>query len=343
MRPASAVVAIASVLSFVSAATLVLWAQIVPLKLVSTPWTPFTNAPGSPHFAADLVDAALGRVGIKTTTTIVAADFTAALLGPNFDGSAAAWKDPVRENVLLYSNAYLENRLILVARKGSDISAKTLAALKGKKVAIVGGYSYGDIESAGPAWVRTKSEEDSLTQLLHSQTDYMLTDEIVVEYLLEIYPDEAKTRLAIGTTPLISRPLHFAIRRSRPDSESIISKFNSQLVNMVSDHTYHKLLHVDWIRADINGDGIMEYIPASDLAGQKPPDHAYTLTTTSAPKPGQASTGPRFYIGGTIYTDWASVPNKYKVDDPQYRTPAVTRPASSSSSGSLPGALRRWI
>ena len=46
--------------------------------------------------------------------------------------------------------------------------------------------------------------------------------------------------------------------------ESIVSRFNAQLRGMIADHTYHRLLHVDWIRADINGDGIPEYVPQSD-------------------------------------------------------------------------------
>ena len=77
-------------------------AQTTELRLVSTAWSPFTNEPGQPRFALDLVEAGLGRVGIKTSTTIVdAAQFTSSLLSGNFDGSAAAWKDAERERTLL--------------------------------------------------------------------------------------------------------------------------------------------------------------------------------------------------------------------------------------------------
>jgi polar amino acid transport system substrate-binding protein len=99
-------------------------AQTTALRLVSTAWSPFTNEPGQPRFALDLVEAGLGRVGIKTSTTIVdAAQFTSSLLGGNFDGSAAAWKDTERERTLLFSQPYLENRLILVARRGGRIGS----------------------------------------------------------------------------------------------------------------------------------------------------------------------------------------------------------------------------
>src|SRR4029078_8370246 len=112
-------------------------AQTAQLRLVSTAWPPFTNAPKQPRFALDLVEAALGRVGITSKTVIVSApQYTASLLSSLFDGSAAAWKDPDRERDLVFSQPYLENRLVLIGRHGSDVSAKALTDLKGKRVAI---------------------------------------------------------------------------------------------------------------------------------------------------------------------------------------------------------------
>src|SRR5688500_11963871 len=119
--------------------------QATSLQLVSTSWAPFTNPPGQPRFALDLVDEALGRIGVTATTTIVGApQFTSSLLSGRFDGSAAAWRDPERERVLMFSEPYLENRLVLVGRYGVDVAIASLADLKGKRVAIVEGYSYGD-------------------------------------------------------------------------------------------------------------------------------------------------------------------------------------------------------
>ena len=91
---------------FCAAASLVLSAQpqTTSLAFVSTAWPPFTNAPGQPRFALDLVDAALGRIGATGKTAIVsAAEFTPSLLLGRFDGSAAAWKDTERERVLIFS------------------------------------------------------------------------------------------------------------------------------------------------------------------------------------------------------------------------------------------------
>jgi polar amino acid transport system substrate-binding protein len=300
-----------------AALSIVLSAQTVPLNLVSTAWPPFTNIRGQPRFALDLVEAALGRIGLTAKTTIVTpAQFTPSLLAGQFDGSAAAWKDADRERALIFSEPYLENRLVLVGQRGADVSAKALTDLKGRRVAIVEGYSYGsEIDASGPTFVRSRNEEDSLSLLLKGSVDYTLMDELVVNYMVSNYPRESGTRLQIGSTPLVMRELHFAISRSRSDAESIITRFNAQLRGMIADRTYHRLLHVDWIRADIDGDGVPEYVPLNDRVGKSEPQHIYAIFST--PKSESKEVNPGWFVGGNTYRDWASVPDSYKVINEQ--------------------------
>jgi polar amino acid transport system substrate-binding protein len=299
------------------AATLVISAQTKSLRLVSTAWPPFTNVEGQPRFALELVEAGLKRIGLTATTTIVeASQYTPAVLTGPYDGSAAAWRDPEREGALLFSQPYLENRLILVARRGSNVSAANLAALTGRRVAIVEGYAYGaEVDNAGPTYVRSRSDDDSLRMLLDSGVEYALMDDLVVQYLVSAYPQESRTRLQIGATPLVTRPLHMAIRRSLPDAQSIVDRFNAQLRAMISDHTYHRLLHVQWIRADIDGDGIPEYVAESDKAGKTQPKNAYDLFSPKALSEQVSKERERYFFGGAVYNGWSSVPDRYKVDD----------------------------
>lgn len=294
-------------------------AQTRPLRLFSTPWPPFTDVAGQPRFALDLVEAALDRIGQPSTTTIVAAgQFTTTLLGGEYDGSAAAWRDAERERLLIFSDPYLENRLVLVGRKGADVSARTLAALAGRRIALVEGYSYGpEVDNSGPVFVRAASEEEGVAKLLAGEVDYALMDDLVVQYITEHHAREAQARLALGTAPLVKRPLYLVIRRSHPDAQGIIDRFNAQLRGMIADRTYHRLLHVDWIEADVDGDGLFEYIPSDDARGVTEPKRAYSIfapredaATTTLPT--AESTQPRFYVGGNIYRDWASVPGNFK-------------------------------
>jgi len=298
-------------------------AQTTPLRLVSTAWPPFTSDSGQPRFALDLVEEALKRIGVSAKTTIVEpARFTPALLNEEFDGTAAAWRDAERERVLVFSQPYLENRLILVGRRGDDVSAAALTELKGKRIAIVEGYSYGDtLAASGATLVRSRGEEHSLALLLSNDADYVLMDELVVQYIVDHYPNEAKARLSLGSTPLVTRPLYLAVRRSRPDAGSIVNRFNAELRGMIADRTYHRLLHVSWIDADVDGDGVTERVPQSDQAGTAEPQRAYSLFSSNAPTSKPVTTQKRYYFGGHTYEDWATVPNRYKVAEPNEPDP----------------------
>ena len=286
------------------------------LRLVSTSWSPFTNAPGQPRFALDLVDEALRRVGITAETAIVdEARFAPSLLSGEFDGSAAVWKYAEREPELIYSQPYIWNRLILVGRQGSDVSATSMAALAGKRIALVAGYVYGEeVQTTdGLVIVGSTGEEDSVEKLLNGEVDYTLMDDLVVQYIISNYGEEARTRLAFGSTPLLTRSLHLAVRRSLPDAESVISRFNAELRGMIADRTYHRLFHLDWIQADVDGDGRSEYVPDLDIAVTRPPERSYMLSATGSPTT-DGTTG-RFYFDGITYEGWSNVPEQYKSPD----------------------------
>jgi ABC-type amino acid transport substrate-binding protein len=315
------------------AAAPVVLAQQAPLRLVSTVWPPFTNTAGQPRVALDLVEEALKRIGASSVMVFVEeARFTAALLSTEFDGSAAAWRDAERERVLLYSEPYLENRLVLVGRRGADVSARSLTALAGKRIVVVDGYSYGEALTggSGPVFLRSRSEEESLKKLLASEADYTLMDEFVVQYLASHYADQTRNRLQLGTTPLVTRTLHLAVRRDRPGAADLISRFNAELRRMIADRTYHRLLDLDWIRADVDGDGRLELISSSERVGTAEPTRGYDLFLTQ-PSPQSITIprdGSRFYVGGNVYENWAAVPQQYKAP---YDTEAPNPSRSTAS------------
>ena len=215
-----AVVATGLVATDATAQTTQTTSKPAALHLGSTPWSPFTNAPGKPRYAIDLVEAALKRLGVSAETAIVPeGTLTAALLEGRFDGSPALWRDPEREAKLVYSKPYLENRLVLVARRGVDVSAPALPALAGKRIALVDGYAYGDALQVprGPTYVAASTVEQSLEKVLSGDADYVLMDELVVQYLLDELPgggqDAAGHRNGAAAGP--HAPLRAAPQRAR--------------------------------------------------------------------------------------------------------------------------------
>ncbi len=296
------------------------------LRLVSTTWPPFANAPGRPRFALDLVDAAMERMGIGAQIVIMdETRLSSALLDGGFDGRAAVQavqavqadrQDEGREDAMLYSRPYLENRLILVGRRGGNVSATTLAGLAGSKVALLAGHAYAEVAGRkdGPDFVRSDSDEDSVARLLDGEVDYALMDDLVVQYLIGNHGEVARTRLVFGSKPLLTRTLHLAVRRSLPDAEAIISRFDAEVRAMMADRTYHSLLMLDWIHTDIDGDGLGEYVPYVNRTGPDPPDHIYALFLAGGPvtEPGMTR---RYYLEGNIYEGWPAVPGQYKALD----------------------------
>jgi hypothetical protein len=148
--------------------------------------------------------------------------------------------------------------------------------------------------------------------------EYTLMDDLVVQYIVSNYPKESDARLQIGSAPLVTRELYFAVRRTRVDAASIVSRFNEQVRGMIVDRTYHRLLHLDWIRADVNDDGVPENVPYDDRAGPTEPLRVYALTSGPPEAVSATARTPGFFLGGTIYADWATVPESYKEPNPRH-------------------------
>jgi len=288
-----------------------------PLRLVTTTWSPFSGAPGKPRFALDLVDAALERMGIGADTVVMDEQkLSSVLLTGAFDGSAAVRGSEARDDAMIYSQPYLENRLILVGRAGSDVSAASFVGLAGTKVALVSGHAYASVAETvgGPEFVRSISDEEGVASLLKGEVDYALLDDLVVQYLIANHGDEARTRLVFGSTPLLTRSLHFAVRRTLPGADSIISRFDAEMRTMMADRTFHGLLKLDWIRTDVDGDGLGEYVPYQDRIGPVPPTNFYELFLSDRPDMGPGMTR-RYFLDGSVYEDWSAVPARYKDPD----------------------------
>jgi ABC-type amino acid transport substrate-binding protein len=286
------------------------------LRLASDEWPPFTGDPGTSRIAIKIVHVALERAGIAAETTIVRwRDVEQGIRRGTFEGSAAMWRSDSRERDLLYSDPYLENRLVLVGRKGSDVRAKTISDLGGKRVAAVGHYAYGEeIDSAqGVYFVNGRNDQENLDKLLAGDVDYMLVDALVALYLATNQAEEATAKLEFGTTPLARRTLHFVLRRNVADADRIINAFNKELRGMFADGTFAQILQLGWIRVDIDGDGREEVVALGDRVGLVPPGSVYDVF-------GKVPTAPpekeRFVIDGKVYEGWDAIPEQYKAQGP---------------------------
>ena len=290
-------------------------AQTETLNLSSDVWPPFTNVEEEKSLAMDIVKEALNSNKINVNYTII--DFGSVMEGivsGKFDGSSALWLDKSREETLMFSDAYLQNQLILVGNKGSNVLASSFADLENKRIGVVENYAYGNAIKSGKnnQIVYGTSDQQNLERLLSGQIDYFLVDALLIQYLLKYQLNDVREFLEIGNNPLIVKSLHLAIRKDIPDADRIITEFNEAIKTMIADGSYNEILELNWVSADVDGDGKLELILSGNQAGKTAPENSYNILYSE-----QNLSADGYYVDGKMYKNWEDVPNEYKVDIPK--------------------------
>lgn len=293
-------------------------AQPSSVSLVSDIWPPFTNKLAKRAVAFDIVNTALQNVYVSTNFEITDfQDVIQSIQDRKYDGSAALWKTPEREEFLLFSDAYLQNQLILVGKKGTDVSFTDLKDLTTASVGLVEGYAYGEeiTNHNKVKWIYGINDEKNFEMLLDGELDYILVDALLIQYLLQNQEEEVKEYLAIGSTPLSIHTLHFAVHKELEGAEILINYFNREVQKMLQDGTYNKILHVDYIHVDVDGDGILELISPAETVGLTEPDFVYDVFY---PTNGSPNAQEYYIIDGKRYENWKDIPDSYKIktDEP---------------------------
>ena len=281
------------------------------LKLVSDVWPPFTDVEGKPREAIELVKAALARGGVQARFSIMTWSAAVELIeSGKADGSAAMWKSPEREKYLVFSKPYLENRLVLVGRKGEPVSFTKMSELAGKRLALTKGYAYGESVTRAPGvqLVVLGNDADCLRAVLSKQADYVLLDQLLVRHLFDFHASKAIGLIEAGEAPLVRYPLYFALRKDHPQASQIIADFDKNVEKMKADGTYNVVLNVPWIRADIDGDGIPEYVGSKKTTTKSATDplankNAYPVFVPEN-APSTMTRSPGYVIDGKTYNTW---------------------------------------
>ncbi|MCO4821244.1 MAG: transporter substrate-binding domain-containing protein [Flavobacteriaceae bacterium] len=310
--------------------SLTLLAQTETLKFAVDVWPPFANIESEKSIALDLVTEALMRSNIEVSHSILkTVNIENEILSKNYDGVSSIWKNKHRETIYIFSEPYLLNRLVLVGLKGASVDMTSVEGLSEKKIGLVKGFSYDDslMNTKNADLIFSENDQDNLEKLFDKKIDYMLVDDLLIQYLLKHQLNDVNTYLSIGRQAFQTKTLHIAIRKDVPNANLIISKFNEAIQVMMKDGSYNKILDLNWVKADVDNDGIAELVFNGDAAGTMPPEQPYVVhyakKRTSTKK--NKDKNSKYYINGSMYTDWNDVPKKYKVN--------FKIPPSTASSG----------
>ena len=79
---------------------------------------------------------------------------------------------------------------------------------------------------------------------------------------------------------------------------------------MMVDGSYNRILQLNWVSSDVDGDGLPELVLSGNKAGTEAPANSYALVS----QPGGVSMkNNQYVIEGKVYSSWEAVPAKYKV------------------------------
>jgi hypothetical protein len=153
------------------------------------------------------------------------------------------------------------------------------------------------------------NDAECLRAVLNNKADYLLLDDLMVEHLFRAYSDKAQRLIVAGSEAMAIHPLHLALRKDYPGAGQIIADFNRNVAQMMKDGTYNVLLHVAWIRKDVNGDGSVDYVASSKSASKGDNDPslthgAYSLFNPPARAAGTGQPAPAYVIDGKSYNTW---------------------------------------
>ena len=216
------------------------------INMVSSQWSPYVDDSMQDRgLAVELVTKALERKGYKSTLSIDS--WQRALEGVRlgvFDASCAIWKTADREQDLLYSEPYLENKISFIKKKSLRLNYQRLGDLRGYMIGVVRDYAYGDEFTQSRNLIKIPANHivQNLQKLEAGSIELTLGDERAIHYKLkQFFPKEATT-FEFVEPPLTYKNLYFAVSRTNKSASKIISDFNQSIEEMKQDGSYYQIV-----------------------------------------------------------------------------------------------------
>ncbi|MFQ6371172.1 substrate-binding periplasmic protein [Shewanella sp. YIC-542] len=240
-------------------------------------WPPFVSADGNSGLALEIIATALASQGVHLQVIIKP---WARAIKDVADGKTdlllAAWHSPDRQQQLLFSNPYLQNRLRFIKRSDDPFEYRDLASLKGKRIGVIRDYSYTGAFADSHDFIREPHQNlrGNLRMLAAKRLDLTLEDEIVASY--HFYQLKLADHYQFTGPPLTVQNLYIAAGRNNPDGKVLIDAFNDGLKLMMEDGRYEQILaHYGAMLQSTQMPQIIRPTPAALMSPPRPWSPAY--------------------------------------------------------------------
>lgn len=199
------------------------------------------GADGLRGFDVDIIDEALHRTGWSAEFSFLpwkrALEF--AMRG-DVDGLCSCSHTPEREATLLFSNELGAVSVGLFARDATALAGiSKVADLKGRKVAVVGGYNLeGELSDAGATVLAASGDKNALDMLVGGNIDLLYGYELTTRHFMR----SEKPDTAVEYLEMHRNPYYFCLSRQMPQAEQAMADFNRGLAEMAKDGSIARIL-----------------------------------------------------------------------------------------------------
>lgn len=216
------------------------------LRVTGSLWSPYLDQTLENNgLAADLVRTALTRAGYRIDPK--AEPWSRALRGTAlgvYDVVAAIWQTPERAEDLVFSDPYLLNDIIFLARASSAAGFNELDDLIGFRIGIVTDFAYGGgfDTHAGLTRIENNHLIQNLLLLRKGSLDVIVGDKWSIYHEISRYMPNDIDTFRLLPKPLIRRALRMAVSKENTDATEILSNFNKAITAMREDGSYSEIV-----------------------------------------------------------------------------------------------------
>ncbi|MBR2732701.1 MAG: transporter substrate-binding domain-containing protein, partial [Selenomonadaceae bacterium] len=158
---------------------------------------------------------------------------------------------PERKEHILYSKPYMDNRQILLVRRGNDLNIRTAGDLTGKVVGTQAGSSSENYVNDTPNFKSTfaafktyRNFKDAFAELDSGAVDVLICDEIAARYEISRIPPKFEV-IEVTIGPACEIGIGF-----RKDDVELRDRVQKAFDSMVADGTAKKISE-QWFQSDL--------------------------------------------------------------------------------------------
>ena len=196
---------------------------------------------GLAGFDIDIVSEALKRIGQSAQVSFMPWKRALEMAERGtYDGLCSCSRTKEREAKLLFSDELGVVSVGLFARSEDALTGiSSVADLKGRKVATVGGYNLeSELMNAGAEVEATSSDKNALDMLVAGNVDLLYGYELTTQHF--IASDSRSS--AISYKQMKRNPYYFCVSRAMPGADTTMQGFNRSLSEMTKDGSIQRIL-----------------------------------------------------------------------------------------------------